>query len=93
LKDVPPEKVTEIMALIDKGSYDEANRAIAALTVPRSVRINIDYRQAQGADQDIGLLGQSAMAASPTNVTVNMPRAADARDVTGALDRWARTNG
>jgi len=29
----------------------------------------------------------------PTNITVNLPRAAEARDVTRVLNRWARVNG
>lgn len=51
IEDIPPEKESEILTLVDQGKYDEALAALAALEKDRNVPLGIDaseaYRQIQ----------------------------------------------
>ena len=51
---VPAEKVTEIMALIDEGQFDEANRRMDEISRARTVQLAIDFVEPKGTTHTVG---------------------------------------
>lgn len=96
-ENVPRNLETKIATLIDQGSLQQALNILNGLERTRVVRYNlsvgtVDTRLPAEARSGGGVTA-SPLVVGTTNVTVNMPRAADGRDVTRALDRWVRVNG
>lgn len=96
---LPPEVITYLDTQINQGNLQVVRDTLRALQTPLYVPLDIVTRVVNdtgypippisggaGGNVDFGPQGL-------TNVTVNMPRTADPRDITAQLNRWERVNG
>lgn len=89
VENIPPSAVTEILALIDEGSFRVADARLKVLTARETKIIDVAIDR---ADLPANLAGRIPEFGY-SNVTVNLPRAAEARDVVTELERYNRING
>ena len=96
VKGIPAERATAIMAMVDAGSIDAAERAIAKLTLPRSLLIQPRIGDPVGGvvvtpgqparDESVGGgRGNPAGAAPVVNLTVNVTAVAPSAEVGAAV--------
>lgn len=97
---IPPEKQTEIIAMIDQGEYDKAEAALLALEKAREVPFSVILKgnRPKGFEDGISAGGTSTARSGGTtpvqnNVTVNVAARATPREIVAEVDRWARVNG
>jgi hypothetical protein len=94
LEDVPPEKKTEILALIDQGKLDAAERQLDELSKPRDVAFraflaNPSFTSLWG----VGTASSGGRSTTNNNLTVHVNATPDMRQTDAAIDRWQRLNG
>jgi hypothetical protein len=94
LENVPPEKKTEILALIDRGLLSEAEAELNEVSRPRDVAFraflaNPSFTSLWG----IGTASGQRAAPRSNNLTVNVNATPSMRETDAAIDRWQRING
>ena len=98
VKALPATVVTTIDAKLDEGVLQYVRDTLRALQNPLSVPLDIVARVVNDTGYPIPPILSSnggsvqSLSAAP-NITVNMPRTADPRDINAQLTRWQRVNG
>jgi len=103
LKDLgaDPATLIKVTALFDDGFAEEDLATLQQILAGQAMRNPVlvplrfvpDPNQPRIRNPVTGGSTPTPMMAPTNNITVNLPRAAGARDVTAALTRWARVNG
>jgi hypothetical protein len=87
---IPPEQVTRILAMIDRGELAQAEAELAALERARTVSVGISKGAGWGTFPDWLARGAPS---TTTNVTINAPRGTRPADLIAAGEAYARRNG